>query len=142
MSEEVTVWVCGHHTHVLPSGRMFLVCWLVWRISFRRNETPNIYARAHTPLRGVANQHVVAQPQGLTGSYNRVERVAIGIGLFQLVFVVTMFMAQPKMSDVVDQMLHPPLQKEFLYLIAANFGPSPASPCQRVDDAVLNVCLL
>eukprot|EP00667_Euglena_gracilis_P007659 EG_transcript_7743 len=59
---------------------------------------------------------------GLTGSYNRVERVAIGIGLFQLVFVVTMFMAQPKMSDVVDQMLHPPLQKEFLYLIAANFG--------------------
>jgi len=57
-----------------------------------------------------------------TGSYQRVERIAIGIGLFQLVFVVTMFMAAPDLSDVTHQMLHPPMQAEFLYLIAANIG--------------------
>jgi len=48
----------------------------------------------------------------------------------QLVFVVTMFMAAPDLSDVTHQMLHPPMQAEFLYLIAANIG----SPFWGLDN--------
>jgi len=56
-----------------------------------------------------------------TGSYVRVEKIAICVGLFELVFVVTMIMALPTPERFVSG-LGFPMTPEYLNLIAANIG--------------------
>jgi len=59
----------------------------------------------------------------VTGSYKRVERVAIAIGLFELVFLVTAVMAGPVPEQVVDGLLDVPVgDSSYLFLVAANIG--------------------
>lgn len=59
----------------------------------------------------------------MTGSYRRVERVAIGIGLFELVFLVTMVMAQPDPQQIAEGLRNMPLgNSDYLFLVAANIG--------------------
>ncbi len=58
-----------------------------------------------------------------TGSYRSVERVAMGIGLFELVFVVVAWFSHPNLGVMVTGMLQPALQDtHYLYLLAANIG--------------------
>ena len=58
-----------------------------------------------------------------TGSYRRVERVAILLGLFELVFFWVAYQAHPHPRELADGMLHMPLnQPAYLYLVAANIG--------------------
>ena len=60
-----------------------------------------------------------------TGSYHSVERVAIVFGLFEAAFFVVAWKAAPDSSDVAAQVLHMPLlDKNYLYLLAANLGTS------------------
>jgi Mn2+/Fe2+ NRAMP family transporter len=58
-----------------------------------------------------------------TGSYRRVERIAIAIGLFELAFFAVAWAAHPNLEtfarDVVDLPLH---NREFMYLVAAVIG--------------------
>lgn len=59
----------------------------------------------------------------LTGSYRRVERVAIGLGLFELAFFLVAYAAHPRAADVAAELAHMPLRDgRFLYLVAANIG--------------------
>ena len=59
----------------------------------------------------------------LTGSYRRVERIAIFIGLFELAFFVVAWTARPDPSAMVADSLSLPLHdREFLYLAAAIVG--------------------
>lgn len=58
-----------------------------------------------------------------TGSYRRVERVAIGVGLFEVVFVVTMFLARPEPGQVAHGLMTVPVaDPAYLFLVAANIG--------------------
>ena len=58
-----------------------------------------------------------------TGSYLTVERVAIFLGLFELVFIVVAWMAHPTLSGVQKEMLEIPYtNKNYLYLLAGNIG--------------------
>ncbi len=58
-----------------------------------------------------------------TGSYRRVERVAIALGLFELAFFVVAFLAHPKIADVARGAIRIPLgDTAYLYLVAANIG--------------------
>ncbi len=60
---------------------------------------------------------------GLSGSYRRVERIGITIGLFQLFFFVAMVMAHPSVSSVAHGISSMPLQnRHYLFLLAANVG--------------------
>ncbi len=59
----------------------------------------------------------------LTGSYRRVERVAIGLGLFEFAFFFIAWRAQPHGAAMVAGLMHMPLGNgEYLYLVAANIG--------------------
>jgi Mn2+/Fe2+ NRAMP family transporter len=59
----------------------------------------------------------------LTGSYRRVERVAIALGLFELAFFVVAYFAHPRADQVVSGMMQMPLgNRAYLYLVAANIG--------------------
>jgi Mn2+/Fe2+ NRAMP family transporter len=59
----------------------------------------------------------------LTGSYSRVERVGLAIGLAELAFIPAMFLAHPKIHDVAHGLSSIPLgNSSFLYLLAANVG--------------------
>ncbi|SHF57724.1 NRAMP (natural resistance-associated macrophage protein) metal ion transporters [Acidocella aminolytica 101 = DSM 11237] len=59
----------------------------------------------------------------LTGSYRRVERVAIALGLFELVFFAIAFVSKPNPHQIAAQMLRPALaDPNYLYLVAANIG--------------------
>ena len=59
----------------------------------------------------------------LTGSYRRVERVAIGLGLFEFAFFFIAWRAHPHGAAMLDGMMHMPLNNEgYLYLVAANIG--------------------
>ncbi|MGH8110805.1 MAG: NRAMP family divalent metal transporter [Rhodanobacteraceae bacterium] len=59
----------------------------------------------------------------LTGSYRRVERVAIALGLFELAFFVVAWQAHPQGAEVVRGLAHVPLgDHRYLYLVAANIG--------------------
>jgi NRAMP (natural resistance-associated macrophage protein)-like metal ion transporter len=59
----------------------------------------------------------------VTGSYKRVERIAIAIGLFELVFLVTAVMAQPDPAQVAAGIADVPLgNSSYLFLVAANIG--------------------
>ncbi len=58
-----------------------------------------------------------------TGSYLSVERIAMGIGAFELVFLVVAWKAQPQSSSVISGALSIPwLEPKYLYLVAANIG--------------------
>lgn len=59
----------------------------------------------------------------LTGSYRRVERVAIAIGLFELAFFVVAWAAHPDPVEVAIQSTHMPVaNRAYFYLVAANIG--------------------
>ncbi len=58
-----------------------------------------------------------------TGSYRRVERVAILLGLFEFAFFWVAYQSHPQARDLVSGSLHMPLeQPAYLYLVAANIG--------------------
>jgi len=59
----------------------------------------------------------------ITGSYRRVERAAICVGLFELAFFGVAWAAHPDLSVLAAQAANVQLEnKAFLYLIAANIG--------------------
>ena len=58
-----------------------------------------------------------------TGSYRRVERTAIVIGLFELAFFVVAWDARPNLETLAKDVLDLPLgNREFMYLVAAVIG--------------------
>jgi len=58
-----------------------------------------------------------------TGSYRRVERVAILLGLFEFAFFWVAAASHPQAADLADGLLHMPLgNKSYIYLVAANIG--------------------
>jgi Mn2+/Fe2+ NRAMP family transporter len=58
-----------------------------------------------------------------TGSYTSVERVAIFLGLFELVFLFVAWRAQPSPHEMLKSMVTLPWRNsEFLYLVAGNIG--------------------
>jgi Mn2+/Fe2+ NRAMP family transporter len=59
----------------------------------------------------------------MTGSYRRVERAAICVGLFELAFFGVAWTAHPDLNDLAAQTVNVRLEnRAFLYLIAANIG--------------------
>lgn len=59
----------------------------------------------------------------LTGSFRSVERVAIAIGLFELVFIIVAWYAHPSGEMMLAGMTHPELgNSSYQYLLAANIG--------------------
>jgi NRAMP (natural resistance-associated macrophage protein)-like metal ion transporter len=59
----------------------------------------------------------------LTGSYRRVERVAIAVGLFEFAFFFVAYAAHPDIGAVASGALAIPFaNKDYLYLAAANIG--------------------
>jgi Mn2+/Fe2+ NRAMP family transporter len=60
-----------------------------------------------------------------TGSYRRVERAALFIGLFELAFFVVAWVAHPQLATVAKDAVAPPLgNRAFLYLATAIIGAS------------------
>ncbi len=58
-----------------------------------------------------------------TGSYRRVEIMAILIGLFELAFVVVAFVSHPSATAMLQGMAHMPLgDRQYLFLLAGNVG--------------------
>ena len=58
-----------------------------------------------------------------TGSYLSVERIAMLLGAFELVFIVVAWKAQPSTAEMARTVLDMPLQDpKYLYLISANIG--------------------
>jgi Mn2+/Fe2+ NRAMP family transporter len=58
-----------------------------------------------------------------TGSYRRVERIAILLGLFELVFFAVALAARPDPHAILAGLAHVPLgNSEYMYLVAANIG--------------------
>jgi Mn2+/Fe2+ NRAMP family transporter len=59
----------------------------------------------------------------LTGSYRRVERAAIALGLFELAFFGVAWAAHPDLTQLASQSIRIPFaNKAYLYLVAANIG--------------------
>lgn len=59
----------------------------------------------------------------LTGSYRRVERAAITVGLFELAFLFVAWAAKPDLSQMASGALNIPIgNKDYVYLAAANIG--------------------
>ncbi len=59
----------------------------------------------------------------LTGTYRRVERVAIALGLFELAFFVVAWRAHPQSAELARGLAHMPITNTaYLYLLAANIG--------------------
>jgi NRAMP (natural resistance-associated macrophage protein)-like metal ion transporter len=59
----------------------------------------------------------------LTGSYRRVERVAIALGLFELAFFIVAWRAHPQGAELARGLAHMPITNSaYLYLVAANIG--------------------
>lgn len=58
-----------------------------------------------------------------TGSYHSVERIAIFLGLFELVFIYVAWQARPSLSDITNSFRHIPWNDQaYLYLAAGNIG--------------------
>src|SRR5579871_5238502 len=58
-----------------------------------------------------------------TGAYQRVERVAIALGLFELAFVVVAIAAHPDVRLMAEGLTHVPLaDNSYLFLVLANIG--------------------
>jgi Mn2+/Fe2+ NRAMP family transporter len=63
----------------------------------------------------------------LSGSHRRVDKVAMGIGAFELMFFVVVWKAHPNVHDLFRQMATLPLANhQFGYLAAALIGGIPA----------------
>ena len=59
----------------------------------------------------------------LTGSYRRVERVAIALGMFELAFFFVAWRSQPQGAELARGLVHMPLgNSAYPYLVAANIG--------------------
>ena len=59
----------------------------------------------------------------LTGSYRRVERIAIFLGLFELAFFAVAWIAQPGLAEMAQGAVNIPwADKDYVYLAAANIG--------------------
>jgi Mn2+/Fe2+ NRAMP family transporter len=59
----------------------------------------------------------------LTGSYRRVERIGIAIGLAELAFIPAMLLAHPSVHDLFHGLGSVPLgNRSYVYLLAANVG--------------------
>ena len=59
----------------------------------------------------------------LTGSYRRVERAAIAVGLFEFAFFGVAWAAHPDLSAVATQAVQIPVTNhDYMYLVAANIG--------------------
>ncbi len=59
----------------------------------------------------------------MTGSYRRVERIGIGVGIAELVFFVAVAMSHPHADAVADGLRSVPLaNSSYLLLVAANVG--------------------
>jgi len=70
------------------------------------------------PLAAVALLAVV-----ITGSYRRVERVAIIVGLFELAFFFVAWAAHPSLTEMLHDAAEIPVRnKDYMYLAAANIG--------------------
>jgi len=58
-----------------------------------------------------------------TGTYRRVELVALAIGLFEIAFVAVAFVSHPSVSAMLQGMTHIPLaNRQYLFLLAGNVG--------------------
>lgn len=58
-----------------------------------------------------------------TGSYRRVEVIALMIGLFEVAFVAVAFVSHPSATAMLQGMAHMPLgNRQYLYLLASNIG--------------------
>ena len=59
----------------------------------------------------------------VTGSYRRVERIGIAIGLAELAFIPAMLLARPHLHSLAAGLASVPLgHKSYVYLLAANVG--------------------
>ena len=59
----------------------------------------------------------------LTGSYRRVERIGIAVGLFEVALVIAALMAHPDVGVIKNEFFSVPIKdREYLNLIAANVG--------------------
>jgi NRAMP (natural resistance-associated macrophage protein)-like metal ion transporter len=59
----------------------------------------------------------------LTGSYRRVERAAIAVGLFELAFFGVAWAAHPDLNTIAVQSIEIPVaNRDYMYLVAANIG--------------------
>ncbi|MFL5257917.1 MAG: NRAMP family divalent metal transporter [Rhodopila sp.] len=59
----------------------------------------------------------------ITGSYRRVERVAIAVGLFELAFFFVAWMSHPNLAEMLAGAVSIPYRDpDYLYLAAANIG--------------------
>ena len=59
----------------------------------------------------------------LTGSYRRVERLAIAVGLFELAFFLVAWAAHPNMHEILAGSIDIPYRNaDYMYLAAANIG--------------------
>jgi Mn2+/Fe2+ NRAMP family transporter len=59
----------------------------------------------------------------LTGSYRRVERVAIALGLFEFAFFLVAYQSHPDAGELARGLTHIPFRSgNYLYLVAANIG--------------------
>ena len=59
----------------------------------------------------------------MTGSYRRVERIAIIIGLFELAFFAVAWAAHPDPAAMLQQAVDIPVRNpDYMYLVAANIG--------------------
>lgn len=57
------------------------------------------------------------------GSYRRVEKIGIIFGLFELTFIIGIFMVHPNMNSIIDGIQSIPLNdSSYVYLVAANVG--------------------
>jgi Mn2+/Fe2+ NRAMP family transporter len=58
-----------------------------------------------------------------TGSYRSVERIALAIGFFELIFLWVAYKAKPSFSELLMSTQHIPFHDpNFLYLVSANIG--------------------
>jgi Mn2+/Fe2+ NRAMP family transporter len=58
-----------------------------------------------------------------TGSYLSVERIALGVGAFELVFLIVAWQANPDFRTVASEVIDIPWRDTgYLYLVAANIG--------------------
>nr|WP_255552628.1 divalent metal cation transporter [Lactobacillus sp. Sy-1] len=57
------------------------------------------------------------------GSYRRVEKIGILFGIFELTFIIGIFMVHPNMNSIIEGIQSVPLHdSSYVYLIAANVG--------------------
>jgi len=58
-----------------------------------------------------------------TGSYLFIERIAIALGAFELIFLLVAWMAHPSLREMTDSLATMPYKNtDFLYLMAGNIG--------------------